>query len=377
MFFSDIIGQQIIKNRLLHAASEGRVAHAQLFLGKRGVGKLPMALAFARYLCCEHPLPDDACGVCPSCVKFAALAHPDLHFVFPIIKKDKNKTTVCDEFVGQFREAVLANPYLTPAQWQNIVSGDKQMMIYTSESAEILRKLNLKVYEAPYKIIIIWCPEKMNEECANKLLKILEEPLGQTVFLLVSDAPETLLPTIVSRTQQLRFPPIDTDSMALAVSKYYPDCDASEQARLVSQAGGSWSDLLVAVDRLEDTGRYFEQFVSMMRLAWTRDIGEIRAWVDTMQTFGRSGQIQFLSLAQQALRDNFILRIKQPNLVTQNSQEKDFSEKFAPFIHEGNVRALMDALALAEVHIGQNANGRILFFDLILQINYLIKANTK
>ena len=203
MFFKDVIGQEEAKQCLIREAKEGKIAHARLFCGPEGIGKLPLAIAFARYLSCNNPGENDACGLCPSCVKFNKLAHPDLHFVFPVIKK-KAKDTVSDDFILEWRELLSHTPYFNLNIWlEEMGAENQQAQIYVKESDEIIRKLSLKSSQGGYKIMIIWLPEKMNVECSNKLLKLLEEPPSQTIFLLISEEPDLLLTTIQSRTQRL------------------------------------------------------------------------------------------------------------------------------------------------------------------------------
>ena len=204
MFFRDIIGQDEIKQRFIQAVQTEQIPHAQLLSGKEGTGKFALAFALSRYLNCTGRLENDACGVCPSCVKMNKFIHPDLHFVFPIVKNDKRNKVICDDYLPEWRSFLSENIYFTYNQWlEEIGEGGKQGLIYTRESNEILRKLNLKTFEAPYKTMIIWLPEKMHPDCANKLLKILEEPPQKTIFLLVSEQPDEILTTIQSRSQQI------------------------------------------------------------------------------------------------------------------------------------------------------------------------------
>ena len=199
MFFKDVIGQDTAKQQLIQEVREGRIPHAQLFCGPAGVGKLPLAMAYARYICCPNRTETDACGTCPSCVKWNKLVHPDVHFVFPIVKSAKGKKEVCDDYIADWRHLVLSNPYFSLNHWLNEMGAENgQAIIYAKESDEITRKLSLKSSEGGYKVTIVWLPEKLHEVCANKLLKLLEEPPEKTIFLLVSEAPEMILSTILS-----------------------------------------------------------------------------------------------------------------------------------------------------------------------------------
>ena len=189
MFFRDVIGQEEVKQRLIQEVNEGRIPHAQLICGPEGVGKIPLAIAYARYISCSNRSETDACGVCPSCVKFNKLVHPDVHFVFPIVNKAKSpKVSVCADFLPQWREQLLTSPYFNLNHWlNNIGAENKQAQIFANESDEILKKLSLKSSEGGFKITIVWLPEKLHPVCANKLLKLLEEPPERTIFLLVSE----------------------------------------------------------------------------------------------------------------------------------------------------------------------------------------------
>ena len=213
MRFCEIIGQDEVIRQLCQSVQDGRIAHAQLFTGLSGVGKLGLALAYAQYIACPNRTNEDSCGICPSCLQYQKLQHPDLHFAFPIVKSDDGD--VCDDFVEKFRNLILENKYFDLEDWYRMMGVEtKQGMIYEKESSEILRKLSLKSFGDGYKVMVIWQPEKMNETCANKLLKLLEEPPTKTLFLLVSEHPELLLSTILSRVQEVRVPRLSEDIIA-------------------------------------------------------------------------------------------------------------------------------------------------------------------
>lgn len=354
MQFKEIIGQSAVKRRLIDAVRAGRVPHAQLFMGPAGVGKLPLALAYAQYLACKNRTEEDSCGQCPTCLQFAKMQHPDLHFVFPIVKGDNGD--VCDDFVSTFRETLISNPYMSLQDWYEALGVEtKQGMIYEKESSEVLRKLSLRAFGDGYKTMIIWLPEKMNIACANSLLKILEEPPKGTLFLLVSDEPNQLLPTIRSRVQEVL---IGHDAEL-------------ETHRQKLQAG--------------ECEQYFEDFIALMRNAYTigqiRDpqkkfdsLHAIRDWSMKMADakIGRERQKAFLQYAQRQIRENYIQNLV-PALAHQTAEEAAFSSRFAPFIHSGNVEKIMLELDRAEQQIGQNGNAKMIFFDMCLQMIVLIK----
>lgn len=381
MLFKDIIGQEATKEQLRRSVREGRIPHAQLFTGISGIGKLQLALAYAQYLNCPNRTDTDSCGVCPTCLQWEKLQHPDLHFVFPIVGSDET----CDSFLESWREIILTKHYFDLEDWHKALGVEtKQSMIYEKESGEILRKLSLKPYGNGYKVMIIWQPEKMNTTTANKLLKLLEEPPAQTVFLLVSEHPEQLLATIQSRVQTIRVPRLETETIAeILCRKGIESEKAHDIARI---ANGSYLAALKKADETEENQQELRDFKALFRNAYTvgvmRDakkkyesLKQLRQWSLDMadSKVGREKQKHFLQYAQQQVRENYIRNIGQPELNYQMSAERDFSVKFAPFIHSGNVEAIMNQLDLAERQIEQNGNAKVIFFDLCLQMIVLIK----
>lgn len=384
MHFSDIIGQQDIKNRFIQSVKEQRIPHAQLLRGPEGVGKLALAIAYAQYISCENKGETDSCGKCPSCVKYNKLAHPDLHFVFPVIKPTGKSSVVCDDFIADFRATILENPYFSVNDWYMRISGDaKQGMIYGNESQEIIRKLSLKTYESEYKVMIIWLPEKMNETCSNKLLKILEEPPAKTLFLLVSNAPDTIITTILSRTQHINIPRLTSDDIVVALLRNN-DIDITQQDALnVSRiSNGSYLNALAILADDDENKVNFERFIMIMRLAWQvgnrkdhASLKTLKKWADDMAApaIGRERQKKFLAYAQHMTRENFIFNLQHPDLNYLSSYEADFSRKFSPFVNERNVEDIMKEFALAQRQVEQNVNAKMIFFDLVLKLIMLLK----
>lgn len=383
MLFKDIIGQEEVKRQLRASVREGRIPHAQLFSGISGIGKLQLALAYAQYLNCPHRTEEDSCGTCPTCLQFEKLQHPDLHFAFPIVKTDAADT--CNDFLEPWREIVLNKHYFDLDDWHKALGVEtKQSMIYEKESGEILRKLSLKPYGDGYKVMIIWQPEKMNATSANKLLKLLEEPPVKTVFLLVSEHPEQLLSTIQSRVQTIRVPRLETEVIAQALMQ--KGIDPAKAADIARIANGSYLAARKKADESEENKQELHDFIALFRDAFTvgvlRDpvkkyesLKRLRQWSLDMADakVGRERQKHFLQYAQQQVRENYIRNIGQPDLNYQMEEEREFSVKFAPFIHNGNVEAIMNQLDLAERQIEQNGNAKIIFFDLCLQMIVLIK----
>ncbi len=381
MQFRDIIGQEEVKQQLRQAVRDGRIPHAQLFTGISGVGKLPLALAYAQYIACPNRTDEDSCGTCPTCLQYQKLQHPDLHFAFPIVKGDAGD--VCDDFMDKFRSMILSQPYFDIDDWYRYLGVEtKQGMIYEKESGEILRKLSLKSFGDGYKVMIIWLPEKMHVACANKLLKLLEEPPMKTVFLLISEQPEFLLTTIVSRTQEVRVPRLTEAEIAEVLLRDHSDVSPSLAADIAHMSSGSYLTALKVVDENEGNSQNFNDFVALMRNAWLvgqkKDYSallQLRKWSLDMadSNLGREKQKAFLQYAQRQLRENYIYNFHCADMNYQTEAERNFSSKFAPFIHENNVERMMDELSKAEQQIAQNGNAKIIFFDLCLQMIVLVK----
>lgn len=381
MRFSDIIGQETEKRQLRQAVSEGRIPHAQLFVGPAGVGKLALALAYAQYISCPNRDEHDSCGTCPTCLQFNKLQHPDLHFVFPIIKGDEGD--VCDAFADKWRGLLTEQRYFDIDDWYRVLGAEtKQGMIYEKESAEIMRKLSLKSFSGGYKIMIIWQPEKMNVTCANKILKLLEEPPTKTLFLLVSEHPEQLLSTILSRVQEVRVPRLGEADIAAGLQTVYSWLSDQEAKTVAHMANGSYLAALKIMSESEDSKNYFDDFVALMRNAWLvgqkKDYSallKLRQWSNDMadSKVGREKQKAFLQYAQRQIRENYIYNFHCVDMNYQTEAESQFSSKFAPFIHDSNVEKMMNELGKAEQQIAQNGNAKIIFFDLCLQMIVLVK----
>ena len=375
MYFRDIIGQADAIVLMRSAVAEGRIPHAQLICGGEGVGNLAVAIAYARYLCCTHRNGTDACGECPSCKKFDKLAHPDLHFAFPIYKKDSNKTPHSDDFIDRWRQAVQENPYMTLNQWMDHIGTENQQgLIYASQSEEIIRKLTLKSSEGGYKVMIIWMAEKMNAECSNKLLKMIEEPPAQTVFLLITENPDLLLPTIQSRVQRLTLPPIEEEVIAYTLCERFGLTDAD--ARQIAHASaGNWLQAMETIHIGSRSKEYIELFMALMRRSYARDLKGMRQWADQVASMGREPQKNFLIYCQHMIRESFICNFHRPEINYMNMDEANFTSRFAPFVNEKNIFGIMDELSEAQRHIEQNVNAKMVFFDLALKMIMLLKQN--
>ena len=379
MLFSEIVGQETLKEQLALTVRENRISHARLFLGPEGSGSLPLAIAYAQYVNCkkrdEHNEP---CGKCPSCVKFKKLAHPDLHFVFPVIKPGSGKAAVSDLFIKEWREAVTANPYITYNQWLKAMDGEnKQGGIFVDEGKEILNKLSFKTYEAEYKVMIIWLAEKMNRQTANKLLKIIEEPPEKTLFLLIAESADQILPTILSRTQISRVPKIDTQSMVnYLVAKEL--CDAQTALGAAHISNGNLAAALNVLQSSDENDYHLEMFMRLMRTCWSvwgkkQAMLELLAWCDKITHLEREQQKAFLLYCLRMVRENFTLNQQQPELTFLTDAENDFSQKFNSYINPQNVFQLAEELNTAHYHIEMNGNKNLVFLDLACKIVMLMK----
>lgn len=368
--FSQVTGQTNIASFLIRETKEGRVPHALLFRGPAGSGKLALAVSFAQYLLCRQPGVSDACGTCPSCRLSTHFAHPDLHFVFPIIRYKSAESSVCDVYMETWRKRLESGLYFDMEDWMaDMKAENQQPLIYAAEATQIQRKLAMKAAMGGRKVMVLWLPEKMNAECANKLLKLIEEPPTGTHFLLVSNEPDKILPTILSRTQCIDVKGVAQDVMAEALAHLHPECDATGIART---ARGSFTAALKALDTSRDQALFLDLFILLMRLSYQRKIKEMRAWSEQMAAMGRERQKDFLAYCQRLVRENFMYNFHLPTLNYMTAQEADFAKNFARFVNERNVVGIMNELELAQRDIGQNVNPKFVFFDFALKMIVLL-----
>ena len=377
MYFKDIIGQQEVIERLIKDAQQGTVPHALLFCGPEGVGKLQTAIAFARYLLCrDKGTGTDSCGTCPSCVKMDKLVHPDLHFVFPVINKSKTagRSTISDDEIATWRETVLDRQYFGFEDWLSAIDADnKQASIFVTESESIMSKLSLKSVEGGYKIMIIWHAEKMNQQCANSLLKLLEEPPAGTIFILTTDTPEQMLETIISRTQRIDFRRIPEREITDRLQGPGYQLDIETAQKIAHLSGGSWLKAISTLRINTESEEFMDYFTQLMRLAYGRRLKDLKLWSDNIAGGGREWQKRFLAYCQRMIRENFICNFHNPDLNYMTEQERQFSVKFSPFVNENNIIGLMDTFTDAQRDIEQNVNSKMVFFDLSLKTIMLMK----
>ena len=340
------IGQTATWERLLADLRDNRVPHALMLCGPEGSGKLAIAVAFAQALLCQHPYEDGTpCGECVSCKMAAKLEHPDLHFTFPIVKGTKikdAKDALSDYYIKEWRARVLESPYFDLNDWlEDMGAANQQATYYVAESDSIQRKLALKSNQGGRKVMVVWLPEKMNQETANKLLKLFEEPPAGTHFLMVSEEPDLVLGTILSRTQRILVPPLSREEYRQA----HPPKD----------------------ERL-----FLDLFIMLMRLSYQRKVKDMREWSEQVAGMGRETQKSFLQFCQRQVRENFVYNFRQPELNDQSEDEAAFSKNFARFINERNVIPITEELSKAETDIAQNVNAKMVFFDLALKMIVLL-----
>lgn len=374
MLFKDVIGQNKIKKQLIQTVKEGRVSHAQLLTGPEGSGNLALAIAFAQYICCTDRQDGESCGVCPGCLKYQKLIHPDLHFVFPVNTVKNIEKPVSDNFIDKWREIIPENPYINLNNWYDIIGiENKQGLISKFESEAIIRKLSMKSFESDYKIMIIWHPEKMNKPAANKLLKLIEEPPGKTLFFLVTDTTDQIIPTILSRTQIVKIPKIADEELISAI-RVKSGLDEKKAWEIVKLVNGNYLEALNNIQPGDEYSDNLKRFVQFMRLCYGRSIPEINGWIEDIITLGRERQKNFLAYSLRMIRNNFLLSLKQNEIVHLTEKEDDFSQKFHRFINDSNIESISREINKAYNDIERNAYGRIVFLDLSLKLMKLIKG---
>ena len=373
MTFDEVIGQEEAKQRLMMMVSEERVPHAMMLCGPTGCGKLALAVAMGCHLLRSsaggNALPANTEAMLKN------LAHPDLHFTYPTVKlpgMGSEHQPVSDDFAREWHDLLTRSPYFSLDQWLNAMGATTQQAIITgAESDELSRKLSLKSSQGGYKVSIIWLPERMNATSANKLLKLLEEPPQQTVFIMVSEEPEKLLETIRSRTQRIDIKKIDTQAMEQTlVEQRGIDADAAH--RIARAANGNWLKALDELDAGNENHLFFDLFVMLMRLAYRRDIHELKKWSENAAAMGREKQKRMLTYFLRLIRENFIYNFGNGELNYMTQEEEDFARNFARFVNEANVMGISDLLQLCLRDIGQNANAKIVFFDLALKMIVLL-----
>jgi len=369
MLFSEIIGQEHIKNHLQQSAENGRIPHAQLFIGKEGSGTLSMAIAYAQFLLCNFSDDSEACNL-----KCNQLQHPDLHFAFPITTTDAvKKNAVSNLFLEDWRNFIQEQPYGSLFNWlQQIGVENKQGLINVDEAEEIVKKLQLKSYEGGFKVMIIWMAEKMNIAAANKLLKLIEEPPQKTVFILITEDEEQIISTIKSRCQALHFPVLSEQDIFTALIEKRKVSE-SVAGNIAHQAEGNFNKAIHLLHNDSSDLIFEEWFIAWIRTAFKAKgnvtvVQQLIAWSDTISKTGRETQKRFLNYCLQFFRQALLMNYNSNSLVFLETKTNFDLKKFAPFVHAGNIMEISEALNDAIYHIERNGNAKIILLDLSMKL---------
>lgn len=373
MQFKDIVGQNKVKQTLRQTISENRISHAQLFVEQPGSGALPLALAYAQYLCCENRTEDDSCGSCSSCLKYSKVEHPDLHCFYPVNTTPKvSSKPSSKDFRQEWRTFVLSNAYGSLYSWlKSLDIENKQGLINVKESQEIINSVTLKSFESPYRVCLIWMVEKLNTQASNKLLKILEEPPEKTLFILITQDSESLLATILSRTQRVQLEKLSNNEIAEALVDRF-EIDSNIAMNYAKLSEGDYAHALEMVEMKHNEEELMTQFREWMLLCFNRDVYGMNNWVESISSSGRVNQLNFLQYALSMFRKAVIQNFQGVDIVPILEHEAQFLPKFSRFIHEGNCIQLISEFEQGINHIERNVNTKVVFMDLSLKVLQLL-----
>lgn len=372
MKFSDIAGHSDTISALRSLADNGKIPHAILLTGISGIGKFRIARAFAQYIHCSRHTDGDSCGVCPSCLQHQRHNNPDLHFIYPIVSKEKRK--ISTDYIDEWKEMLDQWSYMPPEKWNDIISaGNSQPSILVAESEDIIAKASLSAFQENYKIFLIWLPEKMRPEAANKLLKIIEEPFEDTIFILVSNDDSKLLPTIFSRTQRFNLRPLSEEEIYRYLSNHRGVSDnlADTASRISEGSVARAEELACHPDEIMEFSLLFKE---IMRMAYALRASSLKTLSEKCAAMGREKILRFLSYSARMVRENFIYNLSISPLSLLTPEEEEFSQRFSPFIHEGNVEGLANEISRACSDISRNANSKIVLFDLFLLLSQWVRS---
>lgn len=351
---------------------DDRIPHALLLEGVPGVGKFALARALAAYIHCTDRADGDSCGVCEACRQHAALNHFDTILSFPIVKKDGRKSAVSDDYAADFREHITKYPFMDFSRWlQALGNINAQPQIYVDEASALISRLNVTARRSHFKVVLMWLPERLHEAAANKLLKLVEEPFSDTLFIFTSDAPKSILPTIYSRTQRITVRRYTDDEVADYLRSQ--GVIASEASARAALAGGSFSRALALGSDSREHAKMFELYVSLMRLAWKKQVRDLRDWSQKIADLGREKAMRFYTYSSRMTRDNFMLNLSTPELVALDDEEMAFSSRFSNFINERNIEGIIAEFDAACNDTALNGNARMIAFDLAVKMIKLLR----
>jgi DNA polymerase-3 subunit delta' len=368
MQFAKIPGQIALKRRLISSVQSGHIPHAQLFSGSEGSASLSLAIAYAQLIACENKGQDDSCGSCSSCIKMQKLIHPDLHFSLPVNWEKKTDTLHTAPFMSQWREAFLRNPYLGIEEWGSLISlKGKKPLISANEAHEIIKALQFVPVESEYKFMIIWLPEFMNEQAANRILKTLEEPTPKTLIILVTHDYDSLLTTIRSRTQLIKVLPFNTsEATKVLVEEFNAEPEKAEQLAEISE--GNIADAYWMLVSGDEAGDLLDLFRNWMLFCYGYKINDLFSLAEKIHKKEREWQKGFLAYGLYMLRQTMIMN-SQSSLNRLSPAESDFVNKFRQFFHLGNYEQIVDYIDEAIRQVERYGSFKIVFFDLSLQIS--------
>jgi DNA polymerase III subunit delta' len=365
MQFKDVIGQNDLKQHLIQEILSDKISHAKLFLGEAGFGTLPIVLAYIQFLFCENKQSNDSCGKCNSCKKTAGIVHPDLHFSFPIILAEGK---VSDEFLSEWRKKVLENPYFNLNQWSEFIDEkNRKPQIGSEESLAIIKKLSLKSFEGNFKVMVIWMASEMNTTCANKLLKIIEEPTPNTLIILIADNQENLLQTIISRTQLIRVPSIHVHELATEIQSKF-NVEKTHSESIAAQSEGNFIETLSLLNENESKNLNRDFFIQLMRVCYKKEVNGMLDWAEEISSIGKEKHKNFLKYALHMFRQSLLKNYTDEQLIKVSSEELQFLKNFAKFITGNNIFDFMENFNDAYYHIDRNANPKLLFTDLCFKV---------
>ncbi|REE08486.1 DNA polymerase-3 subunit delta' [Winogradskyella pacifica] len=384
MQFSKVLGQKHIKNHLTTSADAGRIAHAQLFVGPEGSGTLPMALAYAQYILCGNTNGENSGGKDSCNIKFKNFSHPDLHFAFPVTTSDKVKSKpVSKYYLEEWRQLIDQQPYGNLFDWYKLLGVDnKQGQIGVDEALEIVKALTLKSYEGGHKVMLIWMAEKLNTASANKLLKLIEEPPKDTIFILIAEDEEQIISTIRSRCQILHFPPLAEEAISEALVKNY-HIEQSVAIKIAHQSNGNYNKACDLIYHDSEDIQFEKWFVFWIRSAFKARgnkaaIHDLISWSEDIAKTGRETQKKFLNFCLNYFRQALLLNYKADELVYLEPKSDDFKlAKFAPFVHDSNIIEISDELQDAIYHIERNGNSKIVLTDLSIKLTRLLHKKSQ
>lgn len=376
MRFKDILGFEEEKQALRRMVDTGEVPHAVMLHGKEGIGKTLLARAFIQYLFCTARVEGDSCGVCPACRQTSALNNPDIHYVYPVTKAGGRSHPVSLDFLDQWRDMLRLHPYMTPKEWMRLLDcGNSQPLIYVDEADDIARVASLSPFGADKKVFLIWQPEKMNVQTANKLLKLIEEPYEDTIFVMVSNDPASILPTVLSRTRRLEVATPPAQEVSTVLQKHgVPQFEADKLARI---SEGNIAHALELAEQGGEVEQFNRDFQQAMRMAYTWNIPALRDLSDSLSGYGREKSIRLLEYFARMARENFIYNLSVPALSVMMPEEEAFSHRFAPFIHAGNIELIIREIDEGIRDISRNANAKLVWFDLLLRLMRMLRIPRK